>query len=1441
MLHSFSMKIQSFLLILALSTCVATAFDLQAKVEQLEKNYVKMKEHLEAKMIDLETKVGRLEAKVEKQDSLLAVLKKGHKPLKENVDINEHRRHNATLRTCHEIHVANPSYPSGMYWIDPDGQGIGDPPIHVHCNMEARENDWDEGEPLQPGSTFILHDSESKMDIGHCTEPGCYSRPIKYYASHRQIEALIQLSTNCAQYFAYYCKKSPLNHNGIAYAWYNGKDGKRYEFSNWMTTCDKLSDTEQIQKGVTRIHNNHLPYTRFHFSNPFKGSGQYRVSRLRCHGNAKTEAMPASCEDLWRMGHTFNGIYSIMGAKHIENVFCQFDKRPNEQGHQKWIGYVDVKSKPTYFYVQKKRSFSARDVAIPFEVEKVNVGNAMDLKTGTFTAPRDGMYFFSFTGLASTAPTKETAFSGVGLFLNAIQVGRTWVHEADVTFNHDRPLTLQLTLKLKTNDRVWLQITGMAEASLLFDNHHGHNHFTVTSSYTHKPDNLQTSAIVLTGFLISLAVQGRANELDKNNGIMVPDKEQQVFTALANISVTCIFIHTVEIKWNIPDYLTKTPGISAMSERLNFTYEKNETHVWSTMTLIKARARDTGYYECYLPLFNEVRVKQYIYVYNRRDAVIMEEELVKFRFEMGEDVLIPCNPTHPDVNVQLKRSPQLVIGQLSKEELQRDLLSGPSRHWFRQQYKGLRHRNVTLDDFGSYQCIGQLKNSTGKPTDKRFNLIVSGLDLIRNGSSARDPVEGSNVVLICRAYALSSPPRWTYYPTVNDSASEEPISIISESETPSELGMEINTTRLTVQGESESYYVSILKLPNVTADSPQKFGCWAMNKRDKIEQAIVSFQVTRKGSRSRHSIEKQCDYVHRSGDGVEHFDEVYSSGNVTVLTLQGTEEEVGSYACRWSNYLGQSFKNFTVTFAEEPDAVGNTVVIAVGTLTAVITLAAILIGIRLYFDKKGNLFPGAQALLRGNPKELNDHLSLDEQIEILPYDTRWEFPRHRLKLGVQLGAGCFGRVVKAQAVGVKDSEETVKTVAVKMVRSQTNVAALEALVGELKIMIHLGAHLNVVNLLGACTKSVIKGELLVIVEYCRFGNLQTYLVGHRADFVNQVDEFGNLLTDAEMQERDCSRNEGAIMPINQDEIQTSSSQANLVDQDVSACPAGSSSSSSSGEVIPGADTFGFYQQDPENQVSHSISTADLISWSFQIARGMDYLASRKVLHGDLAARNVLLADGGVAKVADFGMSRNMYYEGNYQKESQGLMPVKWMAIESLTDRRFSTQSDVWSYGVLLWEIFTLGKVPYPGMEANHELIQQLEKGYRMEKPQFAPNYFGEIMAGCWKSDPQERPSFSHIEQQISRQMESTVSDHYLNLNESYEKLNQEKVSTPANEPLGLAKALDSKKEKLNRSSSVSDALTKPIWNGISLRRVAEDKTNLDELSQQKAQICNQYV
>ena len=145
---------------------------------------------------------------------------------------------------------------------------------------------------------------------------------------------------------------------------------------------------------------------------------------------------------------------------------------------------------------------------------------------------------------------------------------------------------------------------------------------------------------------------------------------------------------------------------------------------------------------------------------------------------------------------------------------------------------------------------------------------------------------------------------------------------------------------------------------------------------------------------------------------------------------------------------------------------------------------------------------------KGDPASINPDLPVDEQTELLPYDRKWEFPHERLKLGVQLGAGAFGRVLKGEAIRI--GAEPVMTVAVKMVRAQGNIMALKALMSELKIMIHLGSHLNVVNLLGACTKRVTRGELLVIVEYCRYGNVQNYLIPHRDRYINQVDADGQF-------------------------------------------------------------------------------------------------------------------------------------------------------------------------------------------------------------------------------------------------------------------------------------------------------------------------------------------
>lgn len=107
-----------------------------------------------------------------------------------------------------------------------------------------------------------------------------------------------------------------------------------------------------------------------------------------------------------------------------------------------------------------------------------------------------------------------------------------------------------------------------------------------------------------------------------------------------------------------------------------------------------------------------------------------------------------------------------------------------------------------------------------------------------------------------------------------------------------------------------------------------------------------------------------------------------------------------------------------------------------------------------------------------------------------------------------------------------------------------------------------------------------------------------------------------------------------------------------------------------------------------------------------------------MLHGDLAARNILLAENNVVKICDFGLAKTMYKDNNYKKKGGELLPIKWMAIESIRDRIFSTQSDIWSFGIVLWEFFTLAKTPYPGMEAEKQ-YQKLIEGYRLEQPEYA--------------------------------------------------------------------------------------------------------------------------
>ncbi|XP_052007438.1 proto-oncogene tyrosine-protein kinase receptor Ret isoform X2 [Xyrauchen texanus] len=171
----------------------------------------------------------------------------------------------------------------------------------------------------------------------------------------------------------------------------------------------------------------------------------------------------------------------------------------------------------------------------------------------------------------------------------------------------------------------------------------------------------------------------------------------------------------------------------------------------------------------------------------------------------------------------------------------------------------------------------------------------------------------------------------------------------------------------------------------------------------------------------------------------------------------------------------------------------------------------------------------------------------------------------------------------------------------------------------------------------------------------------------------------------------------------------------------------------------------------ENPDERALTMGDLISFAWQISRGMQYLAEMKLVHRDLAARNVLVAEGRKMKISDFGLSRDVYEEDSYVKRSKGRIPVKWMAIESLFDHIYTTQSDVWSFGVLLWEIVTLGGNPYPGI-APERLFNLLKTGYRMEKPENCTEEMYNLMLRCWKQEPDKRPNFSDISKELEKMM-----------------------------------------------------------------------------------------
>ncbi|XP_072019673.1 tyrosine kinase receptor Cad96Ca-like [Amphiura filiformis] len=189
-------------------------------------------------------------------------------------------------------------------------------------------------------------------------------------------------------------------------------------------------------------------------------------------------------------------------------------------------------------------------------------------------------------------------------------------------------------------------------------------------------------------------------------------------------------------------------------------------------------------------------------------------------------------------------------------------------------------------------------------------------------------------------------------------------------------------------------------------------------------------------------------------------------------------------------------------------------------------------------------------------------------------------------------------------------------------------------------------------------------------------------------------------------------------------------------------------------------TYGKQQSSYSNH--QFLAPTEIVTFAVQIARGMAYIASKKCVHRDLATRNILLGNGLVCKVSDFGLARDVVENNTYEMKSKGRVPIRWMAIESLLDNFYSSKSDVWSYGIVLWELVTLGSHPYPGL-SGPQVISELKKGYRLPKPEHCSDEIYGIMSNCWELNPDDRLTFMQIQSKVEHMLEDAKG--YLDMSE----------------------------------------------------------------------------
>uniref|UniRef100_H3CQ90 receptor protein-tyrosine kinase n=1 Tax=Tetraodon nigroviridis TaxID=99883 RepID=H3CQ90_TETNG len=581
-----------------------------------------------------------------------------------------------------------------------------------------------------------------------------------------------------------------------------------------------------------------------------------------------------------------------------------------------------------------------------------------------------------------------------------------------------------------------------------------------------------------------------------------------------------------------------------------------------------------------------------------------------------------------------------------------------------------------------------------------------------------------------------------------------------------------DTTSVTTTHLTGTRYVSTLKLVRVRLDQSGSYGAAAHNQdaeeevlfhlEVKVPPKIIALSEVRnkvmlcisEGAPPPSVTWYSCQNSHRCSNVTDSWRRVSEGGavqeNVTKLETRGVTQvhsaltlqslsSLSAVRCEASNSAGRRARDLRIQSA----SLFSQVAVLAAVLVLVFIAVVFLIVLILLWRKKPQ-YEVRWKVIQSVSLDGQQYTYLDPAH--LPYNSTWEVPRDNIVLGQVLGSGVFGRVVEANVSGLLHSHSTTK-VAVKMVKG--NSGAVQSLMSELKVLVHLGPHLNIVNLLGACTR---KGPVYLITEFCRHGDLSGYLERNRHTFLQ-----GDKQTKSDA--------DGGYMDMNKEESVEYVTRTKL----------------SYADIEPAAYETPYTPADQREAMlllsdSPLLTLHDLLSFSFQVAKAMDFLSSRNCLHRDLAARNVLVCEGKLAKVCDFGLARDLTRDQNYVAKGNTFLPVKWMSPESIFQSVYSCQSDVWSYGILLWEIFSLGGSPYPDLPLTQEFYSALKRGYRMNPPEHAPQNISDLMKRCWEEKPQARPAFSSLVASVGNMLTDDYKKRYHSLAENFLKGEQPAVA-----------------------------------------------------------------